>query len=106
MAVLKPRNWPEALDELLELSEDVANGKMVQKISDFAIPDIGYFRVGLQRLPKLFGLLSKFYRCAVICDEGWVRKASEIKGRLIPGIEIKSFGSGEEEQAEKWIAGG
>ena len=103
---LETEELAEALDELLELSVDVSSGLMVQRIKGFNFPDLGSFSVGLQRLPRLFGLLSKFDRCAVICDESWVRSASEIKGRMIPGIEIKSFGFGEEDQAEKWLAGG
>lgn len=92
------------LDDLLEKSEDVTNGDMLYTITDLNMPSLGAISVEMQRLPRLFGLLGKFDRCAVICDESWIRTAAEIKGKLFPGIDIKSFQTNETEQAEKWLA--
>ncbi len=93
-----------ALDALFEASEDVQNGRMLYTINDFSVPTPAAIGVELTRLPKLFGLLSKFDRCAVISDAAWVRKAADIEGAIFPGIDIKSFASDERNAAELWLS--
>lgn len=95
-----------ALDDLIAKSEDVTKGQMHYRVTDFSLPSLGALGVELQRLPKLFGLLGKFDRCAVLSDAGWLRTASEIEGQLIPGIEIKAFELDQAEGAEAWLAAG
>ncbi|SDY27768.1 SpoIIAA-like [Jannaschia faecimaris] len=91
------------LDDLIAASEDVRHGKMCYTITDFAFPSVGALGVEMGRLPKLFGLLSKFDRCAVLSDADWLRKAAEIEGAFIPGLEIKSFKLDEGKEAEAWL---
>lgn len=94
-----------ALDELIRLSEDIERGKMLYRISDFQMPTLGALGVELTRLPKLFGLLGKFNRCAVLSDASWIRKTAEIEGALFPGLDIKAFPPEAEEEAEAWLNG-
>ncbi|MCB2094157.1 MAG: STAS/SEC14 domain-containing protein [Rhodobacteraceae bacterium] len=96
----------KALDDLIDLSEDVSQGRMLYTITDFAFPTLGAIGVEFTRLSKLFGLLGKFDRCAVLSDSGWLRKAAEVEGALFPGIEIKGFELGETAAAEAWLATG
>lgn len=96
----------KALDELLALSEDVTNGRMLYTIPEFSMPTLGAIGVELRRLPKLFGLLGKFDRCAVLSDTAWLRTAAEVEGKLFPGIEIKAFELGDADAAEAWLAEG
>jgi hypothetical protein len=93
------------LDELINLSEGVRNGRMLYRITDFSMPTLGAFAVELGRIPKLFALISRFDRCAVVSDVAWLRTAAEIEGRLIPGLEIKSFDLPDAGAAEAWLAG-
>lgn len=93
-----------ALDDLIEKSEDVANGRLLYRITDFAMPTLGAIGVEFTRLPKLFGLLGKFDKCAVLSDAGWIKTAAEIEGALFPGIAIKSFELDESEAAEDWLS--
>jgi SpoIIAA-like len=93
-----------ALDDLIAKSEDVTNGRMLYTITNFSMPSLGAIGIELQRLPKLFGLLGKFDRCAVLSDESWLRAAAELEGVLFPGIEIKSFELQEAKDAEAWLA--
>jgi len=95
----------EGLAQLLELSESVEHGKMLYTISDVALPTFGALSVEMQYLPKLFGLLGRFARCAVISDQAWLRTAAEIEGALFPGIEIKAFDARAHEAAENWLEG-
>lgn len=92
-----------AMDELLKESENVEDGRMLYRIGDFKMPTLGALAVEFSKLPKLFGLLGKYDKCAVLSDTAWVKKATEIEGALIPGIEIKSFGRSEHEAAEEWL---
>lgn len=92
------------LDELLHLSQDVNNGVMLYRITSFAFPDLGAIAVEMSRLPKMFGLLGRFDRCAVLSDAAWIRTAAEVEGALFPGIDIKAFELDDEEAAEAWLA--
>jgi len=93
------------LDALIEASDGVQNGKMCYVISDFSMPTFSALAVELGRLPKLFGLLPKFDKCAVISDMNWLRKAAVVEGALFPGIEIRSFEPDHLAEAEVWLAG-
>lgn len=93
-----------ALDELIAKSEGISHGRMLYRIGDFHMPTLGALAVELRRLPKLFGLLGKFEKCAVVSEAGWIRKAAEIEGVLFPGIEIRSFEPGQADVAEEWLA--
>ncbi len=92
------------LDDLIAKSEGVQHGRLLYRITDFAMPSLGALGVEVTRLPKLFGLLSKFDRCAVLSDAAWLRTAAEIEGAIFPGIEIKSFEMADVDAAEAWLA--
>jgi hypothetical protein len=94
------------LDDLIAQSEDVVNGRMLYTISEFSLPTLEAIGVELGRIPKLFGLLGRFDRCAVLSDSSWLRTAAEIEGAFFPGIEIKSFELDHGEAAEVWLAEG
>lgn len=93
-----------ALDDLIEKSSDVTHGRMLYRITDFSMPTLGAIGVEFSRLPKLFGLLGKFDKCAVLSDSGWIRKAAEVEGALFPGIVMKSFELDDGEAAEAWLS--
>ena len=93
-----------ALDELIEASHDVEHGLMLYRITDFEMPTVGAMAVEFSRLPKLFGLLGKFDKCAVLSDSAWIRTTAEIEGAVFPGIKIKSFELNESEAAESWLS--
>lgn len=44
-------------------------------------------------------------RTALVTDVGWIRTATRIFGRLVPG-EVRLFGGGEESEARGWVAAG
>ena len=91
------------LDELIDKSEGMKDGQMLYTITNFSMPTLGAMAVEFTRLPKLFGLLGKFDRCAVVSDTGWIRTAAEVEGALLPGLAIKAFEPGEEDAAEAWL---
>jgi len=93
----------QGLDEMLAASEEVAHGKMLYKIPEFALPTLQALAVEAAYLPKLFALLGKFDKCAVLSDAGWIRTAAEIEGALFPGIDIKAFELDQVEEAENWL---
>ncbi|SFI92123.1 STAS/SEC14 domain-containing protein [Jannaschia pohangensis] len=92
------------LDKLIADSEDVRAGRMLYRISDFSLPTLAAIGVEMARLPKLFGLLGKFDKCAVLTDSAWLRTAASVEGALFPGLEIRSFEMADEAKAEKWLA--
>jgi hypothetical protein len=92
------------LDELFEKSKDIVNGRILYRIGEFDLPTLGALGVELSRLPELFGLIGKFDKVAVVANQHWVRKAGEIEGALIPGVEIKAFEHDDESEAEAWLS--
>lgn len=95
-----------ALDHLIEESEGVTHGVMLYTISDFEMPTLGAMAVELLRMPKLFNLVRKFDKCAVLCDTAWIRTAAEIEGAVIPSLAIKSFALAEKIAAQEWLTTG
>lgn len=104
--VLGQADMKNGLDALLEASKSVTSGKMLYRIADFSMPTLGALGVELGYMPKLFALLGKFDRCAVVSDQAWLRAAAEIEGKLIPGLDIKSFAQADLDAAEAWLANG
>jgi len=92
------------LDELIEKSEGVEHGRMLYRIGDFQMPTLGAIGIELSRIPKLFSLIRKYDRIAVLVERSWLQKASELEGKLIPGLEIKAFDPAQESAAEHWLA--
>ena len=92
-----------ALDHLIEKSEGITNGRMLYKILDFEMPTLGAMAVEFQKMPKLFSLIGRFDKCAVISDTAWIRTAAEIEGAVIPSLEIKSFPLSAKKAAEDWL---
>ncbi len=95
-----------ALDHLIEKSEGITHGKMLYKVLDFEMPTLGAMAVELHRMPKLFTLIGRFEKCAVLSDTAWIRTAAEIEGAVIPSLEIKSFALADTKVAEAWLDDG
>ncbi len=93
-----------ALDELLEKSENIENGRMLYTIIDLRLPTLSAIAIEFSRLPSMLGLLNKFKRVAVLTDKVWLKKISEFKGALFPSLDIKAFGLDQREEAEDWLS--
>ncbi|WP_120503672.1 STAS/SEC14 domain-containing protein [Sulfitobacter mediterraneus] len=94
----------KGLEDLLSMSEGVTNGTMLYTIPEFALPTLEALGVELTMLPKMFGLLGKYDKCAVLTDAGWIRTAAEVEGVLMPGLTIKAFPLDGTAAAEAWLA--
>lgn len=92
-----------ALDELSQKSEGIEHGRMLYRVGEFELPTLGAVAVELSRIPQLFRFVRRFDRMAVVAGKGWVKKASEIEGALIPGLQIKAFDLDQEADAEAWL---
>lgn len=92
------------LDALIEKTADLEQGVMLYRIHELALPTLGALGVKVEHLPKLFGLLGKIDRCAVLSDAAWIRTTAEIEGALFPGIAIKAFTLEDTDAAEAWLA--
>ncbi|MGJ8621708.1 MAG: STAS/SEC14 domain-containing protein [Yoonia sp.] len=92
------------LDQLLQKAEGMQNATMLYRITDFSMPTMGALGVEMTQLPKLFGLLGKFSKCAVVSDTAWIRQAAEVEGALIPGLTIKGFETANTDNAAAWLA--
>ena len=93
-----------ALDELVNKSKDIKNGKMLYEIIDFHLPSLSAIGIEFSRLPSMFGLMKKFNRAAVVTDKTWLKKISEFEGALYPGLEIKAFNNDQKVEADAWLS--
>ncbi len=91
------------LEELFRLSEDVEKGTLLYTITDFDLPTLGAIGAEILELPKMFQLLGKYEKMAVLSDHSWIRTAAELEGAIIPHLEIKSFHLDEASAAEAWL---
>ena len=91
------------LDRLLELGEQFERGNMLYRIGDFQMPTLGALGVEFARLPKLLKFLGKIDKIAVLCDKEWLQKIAEVEGKLIPGLDMKSFDLDDEDDALEWL---
>jgi hypothetical protein len=93
-----------ALDELVDKSKYVQNGKMLYEVIDFHLPSLSAIAIEFSRLPSMLGLLKKFDRAAVLADKIWLKKVSELEGVLYPGLKIRGFDRNQKEEAEAWLS--
>jgi len=89
-----------ALDDLVNKSKDIENGKMLYEVIDFQLPTFSAIMVEFSRLPSMLGLIRKFDRAAVLT----VKMVSEFEGALYPGLEIKAFNRDQKAEAEDWLS--
>ena len=93
----------QGLDELINVTHSMRSGKMLYTIRDFEWPTFSALMVEFGKMPKLFGILSRVSKVAVIADQSWLRAAAEWEGVFIPGMTIKSFEQGQETDARQWL---
>ena len=93
----------KVLDELFAAIADMDHGLLMYRIGELEMPTMGAIAVELKNLPKIFRLVQKIDRIAVVCDQGWIQTAAEIEGKLIPGLEMKSFDLDKEKEALEWL---
>ena len=92
-----------ALDELVNKSENIENGKMLYEVIDFHLPSLAAITIEFSRFPAMLGLMKKFDRAAVLTDKTWLKTVSELEGLFFPGLEIKAFDRDQKVEAEAWL---
>ncbi|MGW8247780.1 MAG: STAS/SEC14 domain-containing protein [Acidiferrobacterales bacterium] len=100
---LNSEEMKEALDELVNKSKDIHDGKLLYDVVDFHLPSLNAIAIEFSRFPAMFGWIRKFKRAAVLTDKTWIKKISELEGALVPGIEIKGFERDQKDEAETWL---
>ena len=93
----------KALDELVEKSEGINNGKMLYEVVDYHLPSLAAIGIELSRIPEMSGFIKKFSRAAVLSDKAWLKTISELEGKLMPGLEIRAFSREQKSEAVKWL---
>lgn len=96
----------KVLDDIFSAIEELEHGALLYRIGELEIPTMGAIAVELKNLPKIFRMIRKIDRIAVVCDQGWIQTWAEIEGKLIPGLEMKSFDLDNEIEAVAWLDAG
>jgi SpoIIAA-like len=93
----------KVLDEMFSAIEGMEHGCLLYRVGELEMPTMGAIAVELKYVPKIFQLLRRINRIAVVCDQGWIQTWAEIEGKLIPGLEMKSFDLDDEDEAQEWL---
>ncbi|MFC6635464.1 STAS/SEC14 domain-containing protein [Microbulbifer taiwanensis] len=100
---LDSEEMKQALDALVTKSDGIEKGKMLFDIIEYKLPSIGAIGIELSRLPSMLGFIRKFSKAAVLTDEDWIGKTSEMEAALIPGLEIRAFSRSRKADAKAWL---
>ena len=73
----------KVLDEMFAAIADSELGLLMYRIGKLEMPTLGAIAVELKNLPKIFRLVHKIDRIAVVCDHGRIQTATEIEGKII-----------------------
>jgi hypothetical protein len=84
-----------------DLAEETG-ARILFRMDDAVLLELSAIAVELRHLPHMLRMMSRIDRVAVLSDEGWVRTGAEIEGRMIPGVEIRSWPLSEEAEARAW----
>lgn len=93
----------EGLESFLSIVDAAAKTDFLYTIGNFEVPALQAIAVEMGYLPRLFGSISKIGKVAVVADQGWLRKAADIEGMVIPGLTIKTFEPDQTAEAENWL---
>ena len=93
----------KVLDDMFAAIVVMKHGLLMRRIGELEMPTIGAIVVELKNLPKIFRLVQKIDRIAVVCDQGWIQTATKIEGKFIPGLAMKSFGLDKESAGIEWL---
>lgn len=93
-------------DEMDALRSDltkVADQGPVRLLVQYEDVDLGKIEPeALWKDLKTAGMLNQFERCAVVADEGWIKKIGSITSRLVP-FEVKVFAVADRDDAVAWL---
>jgi len=53
---------------------------------------------------KEIGQWRRFARYAVVTDAGWLRTLADVEGKLLPGIEIRTYAMDQKDDAMAWLS--
>lgn len=93
----------KVLDDIFSAITDMEYGLLLYRIGELEMPTLGAIAVKLKNLPKIFRMVQKIDRIAVVCDQGWIQTGTEIEGKLIPGVQMKAFDLEDEDKAVEWL---
>ena len=93
----------KVLDDMFAAIVVMKHGLLMCRIGELEMPTIEAIVVELKNLPKIFRLVQKIDRIAVVCDQGWIQTATKIESKFIPGLAMKSFDLDKESAAIEWL---
>ena len=100
---LTAESMRQLLEDFIAVSDGIEDGTLLYVIEDFEMPSARALAVEMRYLPKLFSLIGRYKKCAVLSDVGWIRTVAVLEGKLIPGLEIQDFAPDERDEAEAWL---
>jgi len=66
---------------------------------------LGELRSEFVRVGQVLRNVPDADKCALVTDSQFLRSSAKVESAVIPGLEIRSFGTDEADPAEKWLKG-
>lgn len=89
------------ITELLHLTEGIEHARLLYVVDTFRWTSVRYMLPQLRRIHQLLVLRRKISHVAVVAEARSLRRLSDYKGALVPGIQLRSFAS--RSAAERWL---
>lgn len=99
-----PDAMREGLEAFLAATEPLERFDILYLVRDMKMPSLEAIRVELGYFGRLWRLIPRIGRAALVADQGWLRTAAKVEAAVIPGLTIETFTSDEEERARAWLA--
>ena len=93
----------EGLDAFLAMAESRDKVRCVYTITDIEIPPLDAIMVEFGYFGRLFQLLRKLDRVALVANQDWVRNAAALESLMIPGLEMRNYPNAD--AAMEWLHG-
>ena len=93
------------LERFLSTAEPLERFDLLYLVHDVRFPTLSAMRVELARLGRLWRLLPRLGRVALVANQGWIRAAAKAESAIIPGLTIETFEADDEARARAWLAG-
>lgn len=102
---IDPTEMRDGLDAFFSATDGQDAIKCLYRIRDVGLPNLVAIAIKLRRLPRLFGVIKRLDKIAVVANQTWVRRMAKIENVVIPRGTIRAFDPIDEPRAIEWLSG-
>ncbi len=92
----------KGIEAFLSVAETLEGFDLLYIVRDMRMPSLAAMRVELGYFGRLWRLIPRMRRSALVANQRWIRTAAKAESAIIPGLTIETFE--EEAPARAWLA--